>query len=102
MFRNQAYRTLSRAIPCQSQITRQLLQHQPVLLSSLRRQYASASAHPASDPPTAEELKNNHDYFFNKDGKRRVTVDFEYPGMVYCIIFLYIALGNSPWFISLH
>lgn len=48
--------------------------------TSFARQYASASHHPATDPPTAEELKNNHDYFYDKDGKRRVTVEFEYPG----------------------
>lgn len=82
MLRNQSYKNFLRAIPCQSQITKQLLkQQQPVLLSGLRRQYASASSHPATDPPTAEELEKNHDYFFNKDGTRRVTVDFEYPGM---------------------
>lgn len=92
MLRNQAYRNLSRAIPCQAQITRQLFQYQPVLLSGLRRQYASASTHPATDPPTAEELKNNHDYFFDKDGKRRVTVDFEYPGMIYFMVVLFLSL----------
>lgn len=53
------------------------------------RQYASASSHPATDAPTAEELANNRDYYFDKAGKRRVSVEFEYPGKFY-VLLLYI------------
>lgn len=74
-------RSLLRAIPRQPNTAVRALKPfgRPLLL----RQYASATSHPASDPPTAEELANNRDYFFDKDGNRRVTVDFEYPGKFY-------------------
>lgn len=70
-------RSMLRSIPRQATTVGALRTcARPLLL----RQYVAASTHPASDAPTQEELEKNRDYFFDKDGNRRVTVDFDYPG----------------------